>query len=298
VAVLLVVFIAGAAFLRGLALILAVIGAFLLAAFALFVSRRTVIVPSPAEATQVDRSLKRKAAARSLLEGIADPNQDSHIVYSSHPIAEFVDPHNHVVTWPYAPKEKRVTAFHDAQGIADIQSLLHEVGKERRRIHAYTDLWSDDWYLDAGIFVGSPLANPGTEQVLQRFGCPYGFREVDSATPEGSPAVVPQLIGQGGPWPLDLTHPDGDYGLLAKLRGAPSDSAVFIVAAGIGSFGTRACCRYLHEHVEDLYEEFGSKPFAFIISLKQETPDLVHRVATAEVRDGKWSFMQASEAVS
>jgi hypothetical protein len=63
-----------------------------------------------------------------------------------------------------------------------------------------------------------------------------------------------------------------DYAVVAKLQTAfPSGLATCIVAAGIGAIGTLAACYFLGRNATDLYQEFGSNPFACLLHVPDKT---------------------------
>lgn len=235
---------------------------------------RSVRTESPAQAADLKVVRDVGAAARGVLERMVDNDCDLYVVYSSTKVTEFIDQLGHTVRPDDSPaygvtEEKRVTTIPDAFGIAKIHNLLTVAGK-RDRLRVLTS-WEDDFkqeYWNANlILIGAGNSNRATADALSRFESPYRFASKFSRNLD---ALVE--VESGAQWPTDASRLlEADYGLLAKLKVEwAGTSLVYLVIAGLGPVGTLAGCHFLEQRIEEVHQEFGSSPFAYVLSVDRK----------------------------
>lgn len=206
----------------------------------------------------------RRKALRGIFDTLSD-SRDLRFVYSSTRVEGFENYQRRKIVYPFSASEKRVTAIPDAQGIAILHRLLEIVGK-RERIHVITaDDFTDAYWTDDVILVGSQNANPPSQTALERAGVPFRFTgDVDG--------VIDLRHGESARWPLEGENlASTDYALLVKLRSESSgDASTHILTGGIGGIGTLAACYYLQRNAADLFSAYGSRPFACVLRIPEK----------------------------
>lgn len=224
----------------------------------------------PEQTKNLERLRDEDVAAGDVLENIASNQTDTLFVYSSMVANEYFHEYhqNRKLRYPLPHEDSRVTALPDAYGIAKVHTLLTVAGKDDRTLDICTasefmrtqDAWDNNL-----ILIGSHNANVVTRLALgPRFNSPYCFNDDVTAIEHRS---------SGARWPRrDEDFDRYDYGLIVKLkvkRDAEAD-LVYLILAGIGAIGTRSACYYLHAHVGDLQERFGTNPFGVVLGVDRE----------------------------
>jgi hypothetical protein len=316
-AVAVVIFTVVGASLSGTWLGVSVVGTLVLVAFTVLMSYRqlakdkdrSVILPSRAEARRVVDRERRREEARALLEGIADPEADVFLVYSSLLATELQAHDGRSITHQLSEEERQITTLFDVQGISGLESLVREARggsvsemEEEDRLHRVSAFsWVYEWLSHNVVLVGGPSANPNTVEVMESSGCPFRFGE-SRRTPRGRKRLpqIEETSGRYGPWPPDpwakqRPGQQVDYGILAKLKKTRPgrEQVIYLVVAGLGSYGTLATCTYLQDNVDTLYSDFRGDPFACVIAAPESQPQDGRREVAAVLRDGQWRFTEA-----
>lgn len=271
-------------------IIVAVLVLTILAIWAIDVrSTRTVTTESPAQTQRLEEVKKRDAPLRTVLDCLVADETDVYVVYSSTEVREFVDQLGATVrpddlAYGGGP-EKRVTTIPDARGAARLHNLLY-LGGKRKRLQSVTS-WPDDfkqeWWDGSLILIGSGKSNRITTVALKEHKSPYCFSEDFES--------IVDLTDQGSRWPASKDDlKTVDYGLLVKLKiERDEDASVYLVAAGVGPYGTLAGCVFLDRETERIATEYGSSPFAYILSITRDdlgsfTPKVERHCALPVVR--------------
>jgi hypothetical protein len=233
-------------------------------------SRRSVATPLPGQTQRIAEMRDLDIPIQGVLEDLVG-DDDVYVVYSSTEQREFVDQLGNTVrpegdpAYGGAP-EKRATTIPDAVGASRLQNLLY-LGGKRSRLKSITS-WKDDFkseYWDSSlILIGSGKSNAITPQVLKEFESPYDFTPNFNAIID---RTEPEVF-----WPADGGHlVDVDYGIVVKLKVTHGDrTTVYLVVAGVGPYGTLAGCKFVEREIQRIYTDFGSEPFAYLLSVTRD----------------------------
>jgi hypothetical protein len=255
--------------------IVAVLGALGLAAFTIAsverrkgqlveeVGEKSVLTDSPEERVQVERLQNERAAIQGLLEGLVSNDEDTYFIYSSTVVDKVYD-HSKPpkeIDLPYYEDVREVTTLLDTRGIAKLYALLYTAGKTDRLHEGTAETFDPTNWASNLILVGSGLSNPVTEQTLGLFDVPFRFSTDLRA--------IERRDKESGKEPSRFEHTHAvDHAILAKLkRRTAQGTRVYLVAAGIGAWGTVAACSFLASEATDLYRRFADSPFACIIQV-------------------------------
>lgn len=250
-----------------------------LSAFAIWVvevrSRRAVSTTSPGQTERLREVRDLDDPIRGVFEELVGED-DVYVVYSSTEVREFVDQRGVVVRHadPHRPDdpayggtaEKRVTTIPDAIGAGGLYNLLY-LGGKRDRLHAITS-WEGDFrpeFWDKSmILLGSGRSNCATSEALDGFNSPFRFSE--------DAAAIVEVAAPHDRWPLDQADlTTTDYAVVVKLKVQDAESTkIYLVIAGVGPQGTLAGCRFLQREIKGVYEEHGSSPFAYVLSVRRD----------------------------
>ena len=256
----------------GLAIVIDV-SAVLLSAYVIWIiefrARRSVVTASPAQTERLEELRALDAPIRCVLDELISDN-DVYVVYSSTEQREFVNhlgetvrPENDLTYGSGA--EKRATTIPDAVGAGRIHSLLY-LGGKRQRVRSITawptDFRAEFWETNL-VLIGSGKSNRATTRALADFNSPYRFTDDLNAIIDPS---------SGTTWPVD---PDElqtkDYGILVKLKVERSSGAsVYLIAAGVGPYGTLAGCVFLERQIQRIYQDYERGPFAYVLSVSRD----------------------------
>ena len=269
--------------------VVAMMGALGLATFAIFsverrktqiveeVGQRSVITRSPEDREEVEGIRDERATIEGLLEGIVNNDEDTYFIYSSTLVKEVYDhgdPPKKIDQPFYSPTKKpEVTTILDTRGIAEIYALLLLARKTERLYPGTAESFDPTNWNSNLILIGSGNSNPKTDEALDEAKCPFVFSSDEEAI---------ERRGEGTPGePSRFEHTlDVDHAILAKLkRRTPKGTRVYLVAAGIGAYGTVAACSFLHENIADLFDRFEDAPFALILQVSPERWAIPREVA-------------------
>jgi hypothetical protein len=245
---------------------LTTLGAFSLAALALFLverrKRSALPVESPAQRARLAEFPREESAIRGVLEGIADESAEVSFVYSSTLVDRFIDYRGKPIDYPFTEEERQVTAIPDAHGISKIHSLLHLAGKSSRLRIATSRTFLSEYWEENLILVGSDNANLQTARALRDFNAPFRFNDDVSSIIE---------VPDGERWPSDRAELDRfDYGIVIKLKiEAIERPRIYLILAGIGALATLACCHFFQTRIRELHERFGAMPFGCVVSVER-----------------------------
>jgi hypothetical protein len=236
-----------------------------------------VLTPSIEDRKEVENLQDERSAIGGLLEGIVSNEEDTYFIYSStivEKVFDHSDPPN-VIDQPFYSPAKRpeVTTILDTRGIAEIYSLLHLSRKvDRLYVDTAESFDPTNWNSNL-ILVGSGNSNPKTDKALEIGKCPFLFSSDESVIEKRGDGKADE--------PSRFEHtPEVDHAILAKLkRRTPRGTRVYLVAAGIGAYGTVAACLFLHDNVRDLYDRFNEAPFVLILQVSPEQWSIPREIA-------------------
>jgi hypothetical protein len=245
---------------------LTTLGAFSLAALALFLverRRRSALpVESPAQRARLAELPREESAIRGVLEGIAEESADVSFVYSSTLVDRFIDYKGKPIDYPFTEEERQVTSIPDAYGISKVHSLLHLAGKRTRLRITTSRTFRPEYWEENLILVGSDNSNVQTGRILRDFNSPFRFNDDVSAIIE---------VPNGERWPSDRAElEDVDYGVVIKLKIEENERPrIYLILAGIGGLATLACCHFLETRIGELHSRFGAMPFGCVVSVER-----------------------------
>jgi hypothetical protein len=247
--------------LEGALLVVVVLGTLLLALVPIWIDSRSVTVPDPGERGEITKIKDSREAIRSVFGDLVDESLDTYIVYPSHPIVELQDEDGNPITWKFTEREKRVTTIVGAHAIARLQALLQLGGKSKRLRHVTSAEFHDDWWGSGLVLVGGPLSNKVTKVALEEFECPFRFSK--------DMAHIVQ-VGAKAKWPRS-GEGDLDYGIVANLKRVQAGAVqTCLIVAGLGALSALAGAVFLERELDALYESFGDRPFACLVSVNKD----------------------------
>lgn len=241
-----------------------------------------ILVEREYDADQRYESLvARKKNAKDLLEGMADEDARVYVVYSSVMLdpaeCEVIGEDRQRIHLTPTPVPRRFVAFVDAQGVGRISELLNSTGARPQIEHVNSATLSSESWGNYEVLIGGPSANKRTGLALEQFSdrIPFRFR--------GDSAIVLREEHLGSKehkeneWPPERDKDPCGYGLVAKIK---HGKAIILIAAGLSSHSTLACCEYLVDDIGSRGEFSGANEFVHIVSVSPRVglPHILTRV--------------------
>jgi hypothetical protein len=236
-------------------------------------SRRSVVTKSHGAAVRLSDVRDLDEPVRAVLGPLVDNDNDVYVVYSSTEVTEFIDQLGSTIHPKKDPtygigQEVWVTTIPDAIGAGRLHNLLYLGGKRERQfsITSWPGDFQERYWESSMILIGSGKSNRITTEALEAYDSTYRFSPgFDSIINVRSPDEC---------WPkasdeLSTT----DYGILVKMKVEQAGRTnVYIVAAGVGPYGTRAACEFLSNSVHRIHSDYGSEPFAYLLAIARGKP--------------------------